>query len=159
MSSEVEECNDDSPRNEPAIFSCPEQGCSKEYRNLHSLETHICIGNHVYTNKENSIDKVKHLWAEKCMSVDKNFKVLIRSTSERAVDTQEGWALKTNRTQKRFSAKVKDFLYSIYLDCERTGKRPNFDNIAADLKALRNDDGSKHFNRVLHKSEACLQIL
>jgi hypothetical protein len=59
MPNEVEEINDDNPLHGPAIFSC-QQGCSKEYRKLLSLETHICISNHVYINKENSIDKVKH---------------------------------------------------------------------------------------------------
>lgn len=72
MPSEVEESIDDSPTYEEALFSCPEQRCTKVYRNLHYLEIHI-IGKHVYVNKENSLDKVKHLWAEKWMAVDKNF--------------------------------------------------------------------------------------
>jgi hypothetical protein len=91
MPNEVEEFNDDNPRHGPAISSCPEQGCSTEYRKLLSLETQMCISNHVYINKENSIDKVKHLWDKKCMSVVKNFKVLVRSTSERAVNQGSLW--------------------------------------------------------------------
>ena len=35
----------------------------------------------------------------------------------------------------------------MYAHCNSTGKRPNFDMIAADLKSLRNVDGIKKFNK------------
>ncbi|XP_062600025.1 uncharacterized protein LOC134261618 [Saccostrea cucullata] len=129
------------------LFACPEQGCMKVYRKQCLLECHICVGNHLYCNTENTLDKVKHLWAEKCIAVEKNFKVLVKGTLGVAENIPEGWALKTAKAQKRFSAKVKEFLYSMYLDFERTGRRPNFDKISANLKYLRNDNGLKHFNR------------
>ena len=43
--------------------------------------------------------------------------------------------------------RVQEFLHSIYAHCNLTGKRPNFDMIAADLKSLRNVDGTKKFNK------------
>ena len=112
------------------LFACPEQSCRKVYSRPHLLEYHICAGKHVYCNNENSYDKVKVLWSEKCVAVDHNFKVMLKSTS-----------------QKRFSVRVKEFLHSVYAHCNSTGKRANFDMVAADLKTLRNVDGTKKFNK------------
>lgn len=111
------------------------------------LEYHICAGNHVNCNNENNYDKVKVLWAEKCVAVDHNFKVLLKSTSNIKVSLSEGWALKVTKPQERFNVRVKEFLHSIYAHCNSTGKRPNFDMVAADLKTVRNVDGTKKFNK------------
>ena len=129
------------------LFACPEQSCRKVYFRPHLLEYHICAGKHVYCNNENSYDKVKVLWSEKCVAVDHNFKVMLKSTSNIQVSLSEGWALKITKPQKRFSVRVKEFLHSIYSHCNSTGKRPNFDMVAADLKTLRNVDGTKKFNK------------
>jgi hypothetical protein len=74
---------------------------------------------------------VKVLWFEKCVAVDHNFKVMLKSTLNIKVSLSEGWALKITKPQKRFSVRVKEFLHSIYAHCNSTGKRPNFDMVAA----------------------------
>jgi hypothetical protein len=129
------------------LFACPEQSCRKVYSRPHLLECHICAGKHVYCNNENSYDKVKVLWSEKCVAVDHNCKVMLKSTSNIKVSLSEGWALKITKPQKRFSVRVKEFLHSIYAHCISTGKRPNFDMVAADLKTLRSVDGTKKYNK------------
>jgi len=73
----------------------------------HLLEYHICAEKDVYCNNENSYDKVKVLWSEKCVVVDHNFKVMLKSTSNIKVSLSEGWALKITKPQKRFSVKSK----------------------------------------------------
>jgi hypothetical protein len=90
---------------------------------------------------------VKVLWSEKCVAGDHNFKVMLKSTSNIQVSLSEGWALKIPKPQKRFSVRVKEFLHSIYAHCNSTGKRPTFDMVAADLKTLRNVDGTKKYNK------------
>lgn len=59
------------------LFACPEQSCVKEYTHPRFLESHICRGNHVYSKNENSYDKVKKIWSEKCIAVDRQYKVLV----------------------------------------------------------------------------------
>ena len=58
-----------------------------------------------------------------------------------------GYALKPVRTNKRFSLKVKDYLLNIYKVCEPTGKRPDNDVIAEELKPRRNSNGEKMFGQ------------
>ena len=57
---------------------------------------------------------VKVLWSEKCVAVDHNFKVMLKSTSDIKVSLAEGCALNITKPQKRFSVRVKEFLHSIY---------------------------------------------
>ena len=108
------------------LFACPEQSCTKVYRKQHLLEAHICIGKHAYAKDENSYDRVKKLWAEQCMAVDHNFKVMLKSVSTINVHVQEGWALKTSKPQKRFSSHVKEFLHSIYIQCNFNWEKAKF---------------------------------
>ncbi|CAG2213242.1 unnamed protein product [Mytilus edulis] len=129
------------------LFACPEQSCVKEYTHPRFLESHICRGNHVYSKNENSYDKVKKIWSEKCIAVDRQYKVLVKSVSSEVSETKEGWALKTSRPCKRFTKKVKDYLYNIYLNCGTTGKRPNFDRLSIELKMQRIENGTKMFSR------------
>ena len=138
---EAADNSDDEP-----LFACPEQNCTKVYTKPHFLEQHICIGKHLYANKENSYDKVKLFWGETCVAVDHEHKVLLQSVMTTNLDIAEGWALKISKPLKRFSAKVKEFLHEIYMECSATGKSPNFDQICGNLKLLRNDDGTKKFN-------------
>jgi hypothetical protein len=72
---------------------------------------------------------------------------MLKSTSNIKVILSGGWALKITKPQKRFSVRVKEFLHSIYAHCISTGKRPNVDMVAADLKTLRNVDGTKKYNK------------
>ncbi|CAC5420344.1 unnamed protein product [Mytilus coruscus] len=129
------------------LFVCPEQSYVKVYTHPPFLEAHICSGNHVYSENENSYDKVKKIWSEKCIAVDRQYKVLVQSVSSEVSQTREGWALKTTRHCKRFTKKVKDYLYKIYLNCSSTGKRPNFDRLSIELKMQRTENGTKMFSR------------
>ena len=49
---------------------------------------------------ENSCDKVKGDWTEKCVAVDHNFKVMLKSTSNIKVSLSEGWVLKMTKPQR-----------------------------------------------------------
>jgi len=129
------------------IICLPRTKLRKVFSRPHLLEYHICAGKHVYCKNENSYDKVKVLWSEKCVAVDHNFMVLLKSTSNIKVSLSEVWSLKITKPQKRFSVRIKEFLHSIYAHCNSTGKRRNFDMVAADLKTLRNVDGTKKFNK------------
>ena len=49
---------------------------------------------------ENSYDKVKVVWSEKCVAVDQKFKVMLKSTSNIKVHLSEEWALKITKPQE-----------------------------------------------------------
>ncbi|VDI74293.1 Hypothetical predicted protein, partial [Mytilus galloprovincialis] len=99
------------------LYPCPDMSCSKVYTKLCYLENHICLGNHVYNNKkENQFDSIKKAWASQCVAVEREHKVLVRATAPSTVlvSNNEGWALKTSKSVKRFSTKVKDYISSIH---------------------------------------------
>ncbi|VDI35759.1 Hypothetical predicted protein [Mytilus galloprovincialis] len=124
--------------------------CSKVYTKLCYLENHLCLGNHVYNSKkENQFDSIKKAWASQCVAVEREHKVLVRATAPSTVlvSNNEGWALKTSKSVKRFSTKVKDYISSIHQYFNTTGKRPNFEDIAEELKTKRDDDGNKVFKQ------------
>ncbi|VDI03182.1 Hypothetical predicted protein [Mytilus galloprovincialis] len=128
------------------LYPCPDMSCSKVYTKLCYLENHLCFGNHVYNNKkENQFDCIKKAWASQCVAVEREHKVPVRVTASSTVlvSNNEGWALKTFKSVKRLSTKVKDYISSIHQYFNTTGKRPNFEDIAEELKTKRDDDGNK----------------
>ncbi|XP_076107223.1 uncharacterized protein LOC143075622 isoform X2 [Mytilus galloprovincialis] len=132
------------------LYPCPDMSCSKVYTKLCYLENHLCLGNHVYNSKkENQFDSIKKAWASQCVAVEREHKVLVRATAPSTVlvFNNEGWALKTSKSVKRFSTKVKDYISSIHQYFNATGKRPNFEDIAEELKTKRDDDGNKVFKQ------------
>lgn len=129
------------------LFACPEECCTKVYTLPRFLEAHIVRGDHEFTATENVYDKVKKIWSEKCIAVDREYKVLVQSVTPEESETNEGWALKTSKPAKRHTKNVKEYLYKIYLECDLSGKRPNFDNLSAELKTKRNENGVKMFSR------------
>ena len=112
------------------------------------MEAHICVGSHCYKNTEKQIDTIKKVWTEKCVSAEREHKVLVRSTD--ATDNEcsqvQGWALKSSISVKRFTVEVKDYLFQIYMGFEATRKRPNYDDLADDLKTKRDEEGNKYFS-------------
>jgi hypothetical protein len=139
-------CNEFSQEDTP-LFSCPDQCCTKVYTKVHFLERHLSLGNHSYSKNENQYDTVKQIWADQCIAVEREHKVLIKATAPSTTLTtrHEGWALKSTKSTKRFTTNVKDYILSIYQYFETTGKRPNYENIAEELKTKKRDDGSKVF--------------
>lgn len=128
------------------LFACPEQNCTKVYTKVHLLDAHIAKGHHVFSNTQNGFDIVKKMWVQKCISVEREHKFVIQSASNVTTSfLNEGWALKSTRTSKRFSSKVKEYLKEIFIDCETSGKRPNFEKLAEELKTIRSDSGLKLF--------------
>ncbi|CAC5387358.1 unnamed protein product [Mytilus coruscus] len=57
----------------------------------------------------------------------------------------KGWALKGKRTNIRFSPKVKSYLNEICLNCEKTGKRPNYFALSDELRKSCDENGERMF--------------
>lgn len=146
---EVPEDSTEAERNEiNAVFSCPEPNCTKVYAKHNSLESHILKGKHLYSNNENSFDTVKKIWVDKCISVEREHKVLIQETAENTEvsSLSEGWALKTSKPAKKHSVRVKDYLKDVFNHFEVTGKRPNYESLSDELKTKRDETGAKCFS-------------
>ena len=55
------------------------------------------------------------------------------------------WALKKVRKVKRFPIKIKQFLIEKFAEGEKSGEKCNPDDVASEMKRLRDSDGNRVF--------------
>lgn len=110
-----------------ALFSCPEEGCTKVYRSNHYLINHLDFGKHQYKlHRETQYDHIRRQWAAKCSSlkakIPETHKTSSASTASSSNSVPRGWALKARKCS-RFTEKVKNFLLELFLLGEETGRK------------------------------------
>ena len=125
------------------------QDVPKNFMTVQGLEKHIAIGNHKY-DKQPTMDSVKEMWINKVNVLNQHFATpsndsMSASDISPSDKINEGWGLKKPKKVVRFLVLVKDYLFHIFEYCDKTGKRPNYDDICDQLKKARNPDGTKQF--------------
>ena len=85
-----------------ALFSCPEEGCTKVYRSNHYLVNHLDFGKHQYKlHRETQYDHIRRQWAAKCSSlkakIPETHKTSSASTASSSNRVPRGWALKARK--------------------------------------------------------------
>ena len=139
---------------EDVHFACPEEGCIKVYQSYYNLQKHLDVGKHLLKLERESVyDEMKRKWAETCRSVGGGYVQIEPSTSssteqEPAAETpiiEMGWALKKTRKSVHFSEKVRCYLKDVFIQGEETGNKANAADVAARMKAMRNEHGARLF--------------
>ena len=134
-----------------STFNCPEPGCVKVYASYRALENHVLVGVHdVRLQKESVYDFIKKKGADLCNSVIilQKGSTNMESSCTVMADTEVlpmGWALKKVRKVKRFPIKIKQFLIEKFAEGEESGKKCNPDDVASEMKRLRDSDGNRVF--------------
>ncbi|XP_061189168.1 uncharacterized protein LOC133197244 [Saccostrea echinata] len=131
-----------------SLFNCPEPGCIKVCSSYKSLESHVLVGIHEFKLERESVyDSIRKQWAELCNNVviTKKNVVDIACTSETVETLSMGWALKRVRKVKRFPTKIRNFLTEKFLEGEKSGKKCNPNEVATEMKALRDTDSRRVF--------------
>ena len=110
-----------------ALFSCPEEGCTKVYRSNHYLINHLDFGKHQYKlHRETQCDHIRRQSAAKCSSlkakIPETHKTSSAPTASSSNKVPRGWALKARKCS-RFTEKVKNFLLELFLLGEETGRK------------------------------------
>lgn len=92
-------------------FFCPEAGCTKEYRQVSSLENHIAIGEHVYSPESVSLrDTVLRSYYNLTNDIKKNclpkavtdaIQPMVHGKNSGTEPLKSGWALATRKPTKR----------------------------------------------------------
>ncbi|XP_062579728.1 uncharacterized protein LOC134241721 [Saccostrea cucullata] len=145
---EVDRCSgtvESAGRNEEcSTYVCCE--CGASFSSLADFNMHHDIGDHNITSE----DKVKLLWSHKCSSIKET---LISMTSVGGSDTvssksegKMGWALKKQRQCRRFSPAVKDFLFNLYTEGERTGQKYSPTDASKLIRCARDQNGVRTFH-------------
>ena len=114
QSSNDEESSDKELDESSKLFTCPVDGCIKTYQRYSSLEYHVEYGNCKLKNERQSLmDKAKVLYTEKLLH-GASKQAALKSTDKPAVNNentvQQGWALKTTKSNTRFNEKQKLYL-------------------------------------------------
>jgi hypothetical protein len=138
-------------------YSCPDSSCTKVYANCYHLERHLAIGNHSYSsNSRSGMDTAADMYVSKCDSIRNSHDLLIQTVisgsdddglHEDPAEKRAGWALKCRRKATRFSQQVKDYLFRILEECDRTGKRPDSASLSEELKKVTDEHGERLFKR------------
>ncbi|CAC5373958.1 unnamed protein product [Mytilus coruscus] len=133
------------------FFCCPDISCNKTFARATNLEKHILIGNHSYRTNKSGLDNAVEVYASISESVQDTQINLIQTVSATTQSDatsnmiNKGWALKGKRTNIRFSPKVKSYLNEICLNCEKTGKRPNYFALSDELRKSCDENGERMF--------------
>ncbi|CAC5408500.1 unnamed protein product [Mytilus coruscus] len=133
------------------FFCCPDISCNKTFARATNPEKHILIGNHSYRTNKSGLDNAVEVYASISESVQDTQINLIQTVSAATQSDatsnmiNKGWALKDKRTNIRFSPKVKSYLNEICLNCEKTGKRPNYFALSDELRKPCDENGERMF--------------
>ena len=101
-------------------------------------------------NGESGMDSGVRMWAEKCTSIRVKYNTILQKVnteeSENDMESQNmGWALKCTAKNARFSVKVKTYLLDIFVQCDKSGKRPNYGMLSEELKKVCDENGNRMF--------------
>ncbi|CAB4033229.1 Chromatin modification-related YNG2, partial [Paramuricea clavata] len=115
----------------PELFSCPTEGCIKNYHRYSSLESHLEYGVcKLQLERQSLLDKAKAVYVEKLLHGAGEQPVM--KSSDTLLDNRndmlpQGWALRTTKSSKRFNERQKSYLNEKFNIGNETGhKRRRF---------------------------------
>ena len=140
------------------LFECKEPGCSHVFATFDDLQDHATFGEHglIVRPQEGIYDRLRRQWAFKfsTLSLDDSIEKQQPADVEGATPTEnwksecEGWALQKPRSgNTRFAEKVKSFLKDRFDAGTQSGRKADPAKVAADMRKVRNSDGTRRFNR------------
>ena len=138
------------------LFECSVLGCAEAFKTFAQLELHLSVGKHT-VSRLNQYDAIRRDWALKFSSVDtsnnKNCSSDSRCPQTSPGDTtissplQRGWALSRPRSTVRFSQKAKEYLTARFTLGERTGRKADPAQVAADMRNAKDESNERLFTR------------
>ena len=135
------------PNTDPTqCFQCSEDGCVQSFSTFEAYENHMYFEKHTYEMDHglSSYDRIKLRWAQKCnLSEEDKESIVLPTTSfdEDHHSSFQGWALKKERKQVRFKQHVRDFLKSVFMVGENSGKKANPIEVAAQMRTMTDENG------------------
>lgn len=132
------------------LLSCCDPDCVKEFRKESQLLNHLAIGNHVYDNEEadNILDTSKRMWVQACTKIRSTQPIVSIETDDRNVADEvsyetQAYALKQRKKSARFSSAVKKFLFEIFDEGEKTGRKANPYTVSKQMRSEKDSDGKR----------------
>jgi hypothetical protein len=119
------------------------------------LEKHLDVGKHIQVAKSSVYDTIRKDWATKFQSVDvlqdssseTTIPPLVDNKSDKAETLEKGWALKKHSGYTRFSPAVKDYLTTLFVIGEKTGRKADPAEVERDMRNSRDSSNQRRFKR------------
>lgn len=154
----VETISDTDNAGQAVEFECKEPGCPHSFSSLDAVQDHTCFGEHrLSRNKaEGLYDKIRRDWAHKFSTLSLNHGTksadshpkTARSAHQDWTPEARGWALQKPRGGgTKFSENVKAYLRARFDTGVQTGRKADPNQVSKDMRAARNLDGTRKFNR------------
>lgn len=145
-----DEVPDDVQDSASGLFTCPKDGCVKEYARHSSLENHILFGEcQRLQEKEGLFDKAKVLYQEKLIAGYNDIPSVSTSSknyvSESDDNLSKGWALKKSKASARFNDRQKNYLNDKFLIGQATGHKVNPEDVSREMRYAKDNSGNRLF--------------
>ena len=107
-------------------YCCPQEDCSKEFRNKTSLDEHLLLGDCEMVGKQGLMDKSKLMYSQKLQG---NAQLTCPTLHPKTRITapgdipEKGWALKEMKNRKNFTDEQRDFMLEKFQVGKRTGSK------------------------------------
>ncbi|CAC5373504.1 unnamed protein product [Mytilus coruscus] len=136
----------------PKHFFCSEPGCIIAFKSFSSLEQHIFIGKHEYRlERESTYDSVKRIWDDQCNNINNKVNICLNNLSaghdEAVVSVKEGWAIRKERRNTRFSKNVRDYLTEKFNQGQLTGRKVEAIDVVHAMRSAVTEDENRRFDR------------
>ena len=134
---------------ERGAFPCPQDGCTRVFQRISSLERHLSFEKCTTSLERFSLlDLAKTEYASLLREGVASMPTLLLSTSTLATissTAQEGWASKEPKKPYRFNEKQKSYLEAKFNLGQETGRKLHPDNVAKEMRRALNSDGKRLF--------------
>ena len=136
----------------PAVFSCPEEGCTKIFLRYSSMVRHVDCGKHKYElEHETLFDKAAKEYADQLNGQGSTCAPVVSGNQTRS-DSQcsrlaMGWALKSSDVRRRrFSLSQRAYLTNKFRVGETTGRKADPASVARSMMRAKDANGNKLFS-------------
>ena len=134
---------------ERGAFPCPQDGCTRVFQRISSLERHLSFEKCTTSLERFSLlDLAKMEYASLLSEGVASMPTLLLSTSTLATissTAQEGWASKEPKKPYCFNEKQKSYLEAKFKLGQETGRKLHPDNVSKEMRRALNSDGKRLF--------------
>ena len=134
---------------ERGAFPCPQDGCTRVFQRISSLERHLSFEKCTTSLERFSLlDLAKTEYASLLREGVASMPTLLLSTSTLATISStapEGWASKEPEKPYRLNEKQKSYLEAKFNLGQETGRKLHPDNVAKEMRRALNSDGKRLF--------------
>lgn len=132
-----------------ALFSCTEEGCTRNFCTFTALQEHLDCGRHTTAQSLSTMDAAKVQFAReverKTSRVPQMQAEEVPLDSETQSILQQGWALKSSSASARFTVKQKSYLNAKFVEGQRTGHKHDPEAVSQDMRTAKDLDNHHIF--------------